>query len=543
MQGRFLLALYVWLGGAVQASPPGLIHIGSQKQMFLDEYLVEALVGARRVFHTARKHEGNPVIRQDRPWEGQSLHYGTVFYDDARQRFRMWYTSSVLYADEDGKPNGKDRKFLYAESRDGYRWEKPSLGFVEFRGSRDNNILAPANWPSIKGGIFVDPREQDPSRRYKALAQVAAEGTVPGQLEVKRTRVWNLYYSADAFNWVPHPGNPVIRPSGPAKVNPEGEPWTRRRGYQSYLWGPTATVGWDPIRQVYAMHMENCQHKRCGLRMRLIGRAESRDLIHWSDPQTIIVPDDRDPAGLHFYSMWATTHEGLYLGMLWNYRPGRRTPEDPLYIWPQFVFSRDGIHWDRRYREPFIRLGEEPAWDSVTIYAQQPILHGDRFFIFYHGTNFRDRLFREVGGPGPMGAMGVATIPMDGFVSLEPGATEAGAGFNAKALGSIEDAARTDGAEGYAQVITRAFSFSGKRLEVNLAKGPKTGSGEVRVEILAGDYFRVRGHTFQESDPLTRTGIAAWSGRSDLSGLEGQVIKLKFYLKNARLFAFRFLEE
>ena len=110
-------------------------------------------------------------------------------------------------------------------------------------------------------------------------------------------------------------------------------------------------------------------------------------------------------------------------------------------------------------------------------------------------------------------------------------------------MGSIEDAARTDGAEGYAQVITRAFSFSGKRLEVNLAKGPRTGSGEVRVEILAGDYFRVQGHTFQESDPLTRTGIAAWNGRSELSGLDGQVIKLKFYLKNTRLFAFRFLKE
>ena len=141
--------------------------------------------------------------------------------------------------------------------------------------------------------------------------------------------------------------------------------------------------------------MENCQHKRGPLGKRVIGRAESPDLIHWTPPQTIIIPDAEDPPGLQFYSMWATTYEGFYVGMLWNF-----LREEKLFIWPQFVFSRDGIRYDRRFREPFIQLSPEPEYDSVAIYAQQPIVHNDQVFTFYNGMNFRERRLAEIGGPG-----------------------------------------------------------------------------------------------------------------------------------------------
>ena len=44
--------------------------------------------------------------------------------------------------------------------------------------------------------------------------------------------------------------------------------------------------------------------------------------------------------------------------MLWNF-----LREECLFIWPQFVFSRDGIHYDRRFREPFIPLSPEPDYE------------------------------------------------------------------------------------------------------------------------------------------------------------------------------------
>ena len=215
-------------------------------------------------------------------------------------------------------------------------------------------------------------------------------------------------------------------------------------------------MGWDPIRQVYVAFMENCQHKRCPLGKRLIGRAESPDLIHWSEPSTLIIPDDQDPPDLQFYDMYATTYEGFYIGMLWCFRSS-----SPVMRWIQFVFSRDGIHWDRRFRQPFIPLGPEPEFDSGTISAMTPIVHGDTMFFYYFGKNYRDRVLTEIGGPGPMEAMGLATLPLGRFVSVEN-----------------DDATRNR----FAEVGTLPFTFKGSELRVNMAPQLK-GPGATAVQI------------------------------------------------------------
>ena len=174
--------------------------------------------------------------------------------------------------------------------------------------------------------------------------------------------------------------------------------------------------------------------------------------------------DPDDPPNLQFYSMWATTYEGFYIGMLWNF-----LREEQLFIWPQFVFSRDGIHYDRRYREPFIPLSAEPEYDSVAIYAQQSIVHNKQIFTFYNGMNYRERRLAEVGGSGPTGALGLAVTPLDGFVSLD-------------STGGTSDS--------YAEVVTRPFRFSGNQLQLNI-EVPSGTAGDVKVEILHSDHFPI----------------------------------------------------
>ena len=517
---------------ANRVATAALVDIGSQKQLFWDDYRIHSMKHVKLKLNPAVKAPNNPVIRADRPWEmpsvpegvGMDLHYGTVFYDPFQQQFRMWYLVTTLVTTP--KQDSINPVWCYATSKDGYHWEKPSLGLVEFEGSTDNNILKDENWPKIKGGIFVDQHEKDPAKRYKAMSQKTVQATVPGESEVMETFVWNLYSSPDAFNWTPHPDNPVIKPDGSPLLNPQGNP-PHKGMWRAYLWGPTASMGWDPIRGVYAMHVENCRHRACTLGKRLIGRSESPDLVHWTQPSTIIVPDDQDPPHLEFYSMWTSTYEGFYIGMLWNYRPGPPPPaprrrEERLYIWPQFVSSRDGIHYDRRFREPVIPLSAEPEWDSVTIYTHQPIFHDGKFFIYYNGGNFRGRHAENVSGPGAMAAMGLATVPLDGFVSLD---TEAGY-------------------EGYGEVVTSSFTFSGNRLQINMGPASSGKPCDVKVEILNPDHFRLLGYTFDDADSLTQAGVAnvvTWKGKSEVSELAGQSIKLKFYLKNAKLFSFQFV--
>ena len=51
-------------------------------------------------------------------------------------------------------------------------------------------------------------------------------------------------------------------------------------------------MGWDPIRNVYVAHIESCLHRGCPLGKRITGRSESPDMIHWSEVETIMIPDD-----------------------------------------------------------------------------------------------------------------------------------------------------------------------------------------------------------------------------------------------------------
>lgn len=526
MKAPLAAILALSLGGQCLAE---LIGIGTRKQLFFDDHMIESRTGARQVLNPAVKVAGNPVVRQDRPWEGNDIKYGSLVYDPERRLFRMWYWSQTLEK-RDNEDHYSARKACYAVSRDGYHWEKPELGLVEFEESTANNILGEESYPQekhgtttdpgrFKGGIFLDPVEKDPRKRYKALSRSRAEGAVPGTDLPKSFRVWNLFFSPDAFRWTPYPGNPVIEPKGVPKLHPKGEPWARRKGYQGYLWGPTSMMGWDPIRQVYAAYMENCQHKRCPLKKRVIGRAESPDLVNWSEPSTLLVPDGQDPPDLQFYALHVSVYEGYYVGMLWCYRAS-----SPATRWIQFVFSRDGIRWDRRYRRPFIPLGPPPEFDSAVIAALAPIVHDNEIFCLYYGKNFRDRRLDQIGGPA-VGAMGLAVLPLDGWVSLEN-----------------DDQTRNR----YAEVVTLPFTFSGSRLQVNVA--PQVDGESARfslnVEILAPDHFRVKGYSFEESDSITRGGVArvaSWNGEDDLSSLAGKPIKLKFYLKNARLFSYQFV--
>ena len=49
---------------------PGLLEIGTRKQLFIDDYMIQSLTDAQQVLNPATKARNNPVVRPDRPWEG-----------------------------------------------------------------------------------------------------------------------------------------------------------------------------------------------------------------------------------------------------------------------------------------------------------------------------------------------------------------------------------------------------------------------------------------------------------------------------------------
>ncbi len=489
-----------------------LIDIGSRKQLFVDDYLVESATNTTRVMNPARKVDDNPVLRPEMPWEGNDVRPRHIFFDDREGVFKMLYQGKsysgrraddgaiVVVGQHDPPVN------CLAVSDDGIHWERPVLNRIEFRGSKRNNIIPiEALYPDegIQPNMFLDRRETDPSKRFKAFGWMK-DTSVP--------MLAYLYYSPDGLEWTPHPDNPII----------DATPRIGR-------WGPAELMGWDPIRQTYAIHVENSLHRRAPLGKRVIGRAESPDMVQWSEPETILVPDERDTPDTEFYSMPTIAYEGIYVAMPWIFRTTNTTHH------PELAFSRDGVHYRRDFRAPFIDRGHPLDFDGTSIYSRVPIVHGDRILVFYNGTNWRSPEQLLTLGDKATAAIGLATARLDGFVSFDG------------AKGTPTDVAPMRGGPlEYSEVVTRSFSFSGSRLHLNVETALQqwgAGPPELRVELLEPNHDYVAGYRFEDADPMTSSGldnVASWSGNADLSQFAGRPVKLRFYFKNCKLYSFRF---
>ncbi len=157
-----LLALTLLLLAAAPA-PQSPVDIGSRLEPFFDEALIASLAGAGLRLHEPVPREA--VLTFDKPWEGNTSTYVTVFRDG--DLFRMYYRGS----DYDLKTEAySDNVTCYAESPDGVRWTKPELGLVDWRGSKANNIV----WSGPGAENFAPFKDENPAcppgERYKALA-------------------------------------------------------------------------------------------------------------------------------------------------------------------------------------------------------------------------------------------------------------------------------------------------------------------------------------------------------------------------------------
>ena len=106
------------------------LALGTAKQLLFDDALVEAKEGFTTTMNPATRTD-TPVIAPERPWEQRGCSNPSVILDEGI--YKMWYSATG----EDGTPRD-----CYATSTDGIRWERPNLGLIDYRGSRENNIIS-----------------------------------------------------------------------------------------------------------------------------------------------------------------------------------------------------------------------------------------------------------------------------------------------------------------------------------------------------------------------------------------------------------------
>jgi hypothetical protein len=211
-------------------------------------------------------------------------------------------------------------------------------------------------------------------------------------------------------------------------------------------------------------------------------------------------------------------YENYYLGFPWVFRTNEITHV------PQLVFSQDGQHFSRTpQRCDFIPLGAPGAFDESNAYVRRPFVHDGNIWFYYTGCRWRGMLDLFESEARGHDAIGLATLPLDGFASME-------AGPNPGVL------------------TTKVLRFTGSRLTVNLEPSVKGYGGideatSLSVEVLDEKFQPIPGFDLERADTFSHSNasqVISWRGQSDVSPLAGKPVRLRFHLRNVKLYAFQF---
>jgi len=288
-------------GGSAAGQGKDALYIGDRLELFVDDFLIDKLTGtAARRLHKPTPRE--VVFTFDRPWEGNTCAYFTIFCDG--DVFRMYYRG----AQHDAMKPAHAEVACYAESKDGIHWTRPTLGLHDFKGSKDNNIV----WTGPGSHNFTPFKDANPKAtadaRYKALA-----GGKGGLLALK---------SVDGIHWSLLSPKPVITKGNFDSQN---------------------LAFWDSVLGKYR------DFHRTTKGVRDITTCVSDDFVNWSEPVFLQYPGAPTE---HLYTNAIRPYDRaphILLGFPARFKPATQQVE------PQFMSSRDGLTF-LRWPEPIIPI-------------------------------------------------------------------------------------------------------------------------------------------------------------------------------------------
>ena len=279
-----------------------------------ETWLKDPPIGVKLSVQQARR--ADIFFRSEKPWEQVRMVYPCVLLDNGL--YRMWFWTW-------GEGEARARFNGYAESRDGFHWERPELGLVEYEGSSANNLLSRHDYFEINS-VFADPNGAA-AERYKAIGTktvfyrdgkpdaemdwdkfgelraktghtgdptVNAMKLVEEQFGVRRDNVVRGAVSADGLRWrvldepLVNVGNSVLDTQNVATYEPEtGE-------YSAYLRG--------------MFHKEN--EFGYGAR-RCVRKTAGKEFGNWSAPRYVLVADPQDHVSDDIYTSCYCPYPGV----------------------------------------------------------------------------------------------------------------------------------------------------------------------------------------------------------------------------------------
>ena len=480
------------------------LQLGSRLELFVDDHLIDRMDGVR--LELKNPVDIGNVMAFDQPWEGKENNYVHLFRDD--DKWRMYYRAARW-----GGPEEKRFTHIcYAESTDGLDWTKPHLGLHEFEGNKRNNIT----FKGVGGNkwfCFKDDNPAEPAqRRYKAFC-----GAGPGHGAPMR-----FLASPDGLNW---------------------STWQETCGITGGPLDALNVVRWDKRQKRYLAFVRNWVTKAGGYSespeldappgeyhtwwrrpkeyARAIAVSTSPDCVNWSPQQWLIYPPGTPIEQLytnaatpyfrapHFYlafPMRFVAEREIISGWAGGTERGTKGASDAV-----FMSSRDGIHWDRRFLEGFLRPGLDPKnWTDRNMIISPGIVQtgAGEMSIYYVAHYKREDIHLRR-----------CRLRLDGFVSVNAG---------------------YDGGE----FVTKPLVFSGPgNKDLVLVINYSTSAvGDIRVEVQTPDGKPINGYALQDAEEMIGDqieGKVRWKSGSDVSSLAGKPVRLRFAMKDADLYSIR----
>lgn len=428
-----------------------------------------------------RLHEprdGGMALKFDAPWEGSAAGYVTVFQDG--DQVKLYYRGWPIVGEQDSKLFTESA--CYAASTDGGKtFTRPTLGLVEVNGSKENNvILAP------KAHNFTPFKDTRPGvaadEQYKAV--------MSSIIHEKRKPSLDAYTSPDGIHWKRLGDAPIL----------DKEPY-------NYGFDSQNLAFWDSGRGKYV-----CYYRVFINNIRSVAIAESDDFRTWTKVSPIDLGESA--AVEHFYTNAITPYfraPHYYFSFPKRFARERKLIQDKEGISDGvFLSSRDGVKFDRTFGEAFIRPGRDKFnWgDRGQMTAWGIVQTADDEMSIYYSQNYHF----------PNHHLRRGVLRLDGIASAHAG-----------------------GKSG--ELITRPLKFAGKKLTLNFAT---SAAGSVQVEVQDAVTGKpLPGFELENAPELFGDQIAEsykWKSGEDISSLAGRPIKLRFVLKDADVYSYRFTE-
>lgn len=464
-----------------------ILRIGKRREVFWDDYLIdpERTTACPRLLTPTEKE---CVFVFDREEEIYAVSYPNIVHDGTG--YKMYYISF------DPSAHGtKKFRMRVIESTDGLHWTRPHLNLFPSDTPGENNIVIDSTDDSSLCVFYDTNPACPPEAKYKALSLIYLDRAAD------RRSLWC---------W----------------TSPDGYRFTK--GYMLTDEGRFDTLNatfWQDGK--YYSYVRNLHGDGAGGIVRDVRVMESEDFVHWTTPVPLTYDDGLDFQMYTNNVMPYPNASHIRIGMPSRYVERQQwTKNDDQFgsvaikkraaetVEPRcalavtdlvFMCSRDGQHF-HRYPQAYLTPGQETSgnWIYGDCFASWPLTEtGDTYSFYMTRDGMSDspkHLYRY-------------ELRKDGFACRI-------------AEGDEKD------------LVTKPIIFDGSVLHLNMAT---SAFGYIYVSVLDADGNPLSGESVEIYGDSTDRAVYFADG-SDFSAYAGKPIRLRFRMRDAKLFSMIFGE-